>query len=206
MKKNKVIETLIKVDELIQEERIVMSPGDRRFKSFPCVSIDPAIIGQCFESARQIGKTEISLENIREFANQIPDNPDIKRNILIVGDPTKIANHLEVIKVLRELEEKGIGIVFHSTQPMTVGKVTGGEILELNEKYNHSFSGTVKGINSDLSESLKLLSETFKGFEKDIKGRKIIFDSINNKKHIPIKGKSSKKGKNNPQSGSNFHK
>lgn len=190
MGKNKVIETLQKVYE----------SSNKKCPKF----LPTTVFAGCEEPARTIGRTQISLDNIRDFANQIPDNPEEKRSILIVGDPTKFgSNHLEIVKIIEELKNKKVDIVFHSTQSMSMGKITGDEILQLNQKYSHSLSDVIQDKLNDSLGSLEFLETEFVS-KQNYNNKHVSQGVAKNKGNVGYKV--SKKGKNNPQSGSKFHR
>jgi hypothetical protein len=161
----------------------------------------------CSQPPARSGKTEILLDDLIKFAEQIPDSLPEGRKILIVGNPltiTRLEEQFNLVKIIEELQSKNIEVVFHSTQSMSMGRVSGGEIHSLNVKYNHSYSDVIpEDIILKLKSNLNILHEADLASKSyhNINQTKTKL-GINNK---TVRVKSSRKGRGG-QTGSNFHR
>lgn len=154
-------------------------------------------------SGRRSGKM---LEMIEFLSKSFPETERERPKVLIIGasEGGELMKHQ--LLFIEALKNANVEIVYISSAIGSVGKL---EMYKDDFKnFNHSFSFEGRSLgrsDRDIENLRKLL--TIDSIPEKIEDYSFLRDNFKyHDRKIPIKGKSSKKGKNNPQCGSNFHK
>ena len=149
---------------------------------------------------RNSGRTLEMLNAIKFFSENLPEQIQ-KPRVLILGMNESVELSKHHFLFIEALKEANIDIVFMSNSIGSTGKI---EIFrEEPIKLNHSFEGSISGRHIP---DIEMMLRNFRQ-EEDLIPDLVMKENFKyHDRKIPIKGRSSKKGKNNPQCGSNFHR
>lgn len=178
----------------------------------------PAWIDMECQGGRNVGKTIEVLKNLQQIIEST-ESVRSRPKVLIVG--MGVGSGGEVDKVIHlskhmalfveALKQSNVDVIYHIDSIGAFKEEQAFKIKEIDLKYNHSYAGVFSDIDGKFRDAVKRLSEipindTFRDLNESLDVLKKKNSNVNKQKSIQVRGKSSKKGKSNPNPGSKFHK
>lgn len=149
---------------------------------------------------RSSGRVLEIIQAIKHLSENLSEQIQEPR-VLILGMNKSVELSKHHLLFIEALKEANVDIVFMSNSIGSIGKI---EIFkEKSIKLNHSFEGSISGRHIP---DIEMMLRNFRQ-EEDLIPDLVMKENFKyHDRKIPIKGRSSKKGKSNPQCGSNFHR